>query len=73
MSNRTYVTGPCGHRVFFDPTINDLRTLWCNKCEKTFKLDSRERRLVLVAYRYGREIGKQEVKTNVRNALGLFH
>ena len=72
MSNRTYIDGQCGHRVFFDPATVNLREWWCPKCNKSFKLTPQEKKLVMVAYKYGRERSKSEIKTAIKNLLGIY-
>lgn len=72
MSNRTYSIGPCGHRVFFDPDSGfTLGEWWCPKCNKSFKLTHKEKRLVMVAYKYGRECGQREIRTSVKQLLRI--
>lgn len=72
MSNRTYSIGPCGHKIFFDPGMGGhLNEWWYPKCKKSFKFTPKERRLVVVAYKYGRERGKIEIRNAVKASLNL--
>jgi len=70
MFNRTYTIGPCGHRVFFYPDGVSLREWWCKKCDKSFPLTPLEKRIVLVAYKHGRECGQKHIKSEIRRVLG---
>lgn len=77
MCKRTYSTGPCGHRVYFDPLGVGLRQYvcltewWCTKCNKGFKLTPQEKRLIMIAYKYGRECGKKEIRNTIKASLSL--
>ncbi len=71
MSNRTYSFGPCSHKIHFDPVTCSLYEWWCPKCNKSIKLTSQEKKLVLVAYKYGREIMKTEIINDVKKSLRL--
>lgn len=68
MSNRTYSTGICGHRIYFDPVVCYLDEWWCPTCSRTYKFTSQEKELVLVAYKHGR----QEMKTEILNELKVI-
>ena len=73
MSNRTYSLCPNEHKMFFDMSFVGctLREWWCPKCEKNFKFTSKEKRMVMVAYKYGRECGKKEIKDNIKRTIGI--
>lgn len=73
MSKRTYSTYPNGHRMFFDPDMGGfLHHWWCERCKKDFKLTNQEKRLVMVAYKYGRKYGKTESINAIKSVLGIY-
>lgn len=72
MSTRTYSICPKGHKMYYAPSSVSLREWWCIKCNKGFKLTPKEKRLVMIAYRYGRECGKSEARSAVKAALGIY-
>jgi len=71
MSNRTYSKCPMGHRMSFDPGSCTLIEWWCPSCQKSYKFTPKERKMVLVAYRYGIERGKREIIESVKDTLHL--
>lgn len=73
MSTKTYSICPKGHKMYYSPNMGcTLREWWCIKCNKGFPLLPQEKRLVMVAYRYGRECGKSEARNAVKAALGIY-
>ena len=71
MSNRTHSKCPVGHRMFFDPETYHLGGWWCPKCQKNYKLTPTEKRMVLVAFKYGIKRGKAEIRKAVKDTLRL--
>lgn len=73
-TNRTYTIGKCGRKIFFDPDRVglSLREWWCSKCRKLIKLTPLEKRLVMVAYKFGRQRQKEEMQQDIKKLLGIF-